>query len=71
MVFRAPNKYNPVRRGYKQEDIDTKPLFEAVYNMLDTAAVRATLLGRGHFNVVSYRVIFVKAPYPLFLRCTV
>ncbi|KAF8493531.1 hypothetical protein BU17DRAFT_65323 [Hysterangium stoloniferum] len=31
---RAPTKYNPFRPGYKQEDIDTQPLIEAVYNLL-------------------------------------
>ena len=47
-------KYNPFRPGYKQEDIDMQPLSEAVSNLLGGEVVRAVLLGRGFFNVVSY-----------------
>ncbi|KAF8520620.1 hypothetical protein BU17DRAFT_65312 [Hysterangium stoloniferum] len=48
---RAPTKFNPIRPGYKQEDIDMQPLIEAVYNLLRAEVVKTMLLGRGFFNV--------------------
>ncbi|KAF8508144.1 hypothetical protein BU17DRAFT_70908 [Hysterangium stoloniferum] len=49
---RAPTKFNPIRPGYKQEDIDMQPLIEAVYNFFRAEVVKTMLLGRGFFNVV-------------------